>query len=288
MSCSRRLSRRFFGRSVIAAGGLAVLPGFMFLEAALAPDAELWPRWQAHDPASPAVVDHAPWQRFLDIYVGTDESGLNRVAYADIADPDKQALAAYIESLRLTQIDRFGRSEQLAYWINLYNALTVKLVVDFYPVDSIRDIVDKIELFEGDVFTRKLIDIDGEPISLNDIEHRILRPIWKDPRLHYAVNCASVGCPNLARRAYTGANAEELLEAGARAYVNSRRGVRFESGGMIVSKIYGWFDEDFGGDEAGVIVHLRSYAEPALAARLAANPAIVGYEYDWRLNLARP
>ena len=268
---------------MVSAFLVAALSGFMFLEVALAPKAELWPRWQTHDAASTAVIDHGPWDQFLKKYLKSSPDGINRVPYGQITDADKKALHGYLNRLRNIPIGRFNRAEQKAYWINLYNALTVRLVIGFYPVESIQDIDVSPGIFGGP-FDRKLLEIGGEPLSLNDIEHRILRPIWRDPRIHYAVNCASLGCPNLMARAYTGANTETLLDQAAQNYVNHPRGARVEDGRLIVSKIYAWFVDDFGGSEEGVLAHFRHLAKPPLARALKGRTGIDDYEYDWQLN----
>ncbi len=206
------------------------------------------------------------------------------VAYAQVTDADKKALGTYIAQLAATPISRLKRAEQRAYWINLYNALTVKVVLDHYPVESIRDIDISPGLFADGPWDKELIEVEGEALTLNDIEHRILRPIWRDPRVHYAVNCAAIDCPNLRSVAFTVGNAEMLLEAAARAYVNHPRGGRIEDGNLIVSSIYVWFQEDFGDNDAGVIAHLRRYAERDLAAKLSAVERIGSHDYDWSLN----
>ena len=258
------------------------------LHGLFAPKAELWERWTAHDPSAPATIDHRPWQRFLEGYVRRDAAGLNRVAYGRVGAADKAALERYLGGLAATPISGFRRPEQLAYWINLYNGLTVKLVLEYRGVESIRDIDISPGLVSDGPWGRKLIEVEGVPVSLDDIEHRILRPIWRDPRLHYALNCAAEGCPNLPLTAFTGRNAEALLTRSARDFVNSGRGVRFEHGELVVSSLYVWFKADFGGSDAAVIAHLRRYAEPALAARLAAHLAarrgIDDDAYDWTLN----
>ena len=125
------------------AGVLAlVLPlaGFASIEALFAPDAVLLERWTAHDPKSGADIDHGPWDRFLAAYVEADGDGINRVAYGRVGAADAQALDGYIGGLAAVPISRYSRPRQLAYWINLYNALTVRLILDHYPVDSICDI----------------------------------------------------------------------------------------------------------------------------------------------------
>ena len=247
-----------------------------------APRADLWERWTAHDPGATATIDHSSWDGFLKTYVSVFPDGVNRVAYAHVSDADRKRLDRYIDDLTALAISAYSRDEQRAYWINLYNALTVQVILDHYPVKSIRQI--KPNLFSVGPWRKKLITVEGEQLSLDDIEHRILRPIWRDPRLHYAVNCAAIGCPNLQTEAYTAANADTLLDRGARAYVNNPRGVAFRNGRLIVSSIYEWFQEDFGNSDEGVIGHLRRYAEPPLAARLNGTKRIAGDRYDWALN----
>ncbi len=254
------------------------------IEALFAPKAELWERWTAHDPAATATIDHAPWQRFLDAYLARHASGVNRLGYDNVTAQDRTVLAAYIDGLAALPITRYSRAEQQAYWINLYNALTVQVVLDHMPVASILDIDISPGLFADGPWGRKLVTIEGEAVSLDDIEHRILRPVWRDPRIHYAVNCASIGCPNLQGEAFTAANAERLLQAGARDYVNHPRGARVADSGLEVSSIYVWFQEDFGGDEAGVIAHLQHHAEAGLREKLAGVRVINGHDYDWALN----
>ena len=163
----------------------------------------------------------------------------------------------------------------------------MRVVLDHYPVESILDIDISPGFFSKGPWQRKLFTVEGEALSLDDIEHTILRPIWHDPRLHYALNCASIGCPELNPVAFTADNAERLLDESARAYINHPRGVEVTARGLQLSKIYSWYRDDFGADEADLLAHLRAFAEPALAAALDANTRIRGYEYDWRLNDVR-
>jgi hypothetical protein len=159
-------------------------------------------------------------------------------------------------------------------------------VLDHYPVESIRDIDISPGLFATGPWDKKLISIEGENLTLNDIEHRIMRPIWRDPRIHYVVNCASIGCPNLRDRAYSGTEIDTALDRAATAYVNDPRGVSVVDGKVSVSKIYDWFIEDFGGSEGMVLRHLQRYAAPELAARLEAIGKLSDVHYDWSINLA--
>ncbi|HSH69568.1 MAG TPA: DUF547 domain-containing protein [Deferrisomatales bacterium] len=250
-----------------------------------APKPDLWPRWQAHNPASTARVDHANWQGFLTTYVNADHpSGIYRVRYAQVSDVGRRALGEYLDALQATPVSTLNRAEQKAYWINLYNAVTVWEILEHYPVQSIREI--KSGWFSAGPWDKKLVTVEGEKMSLNDIEHRVLRPIFADNRVHYAVNCASLGCPNLQPVPFTAANTEALLERAARAYVNHPRGARFEGGSLHLSSIYDWFQVDFGESRTEVLDHLRRYAEGALAARLTDTVGVPTFEYgyDWALN----
>jgi Protein of unknown function, DUF547 len=260
------------------------LAGFASLETLFAPSAELWPRWQQHDPAATTRLDHGAWDALLTRYRRVGADGIARFAYGGVSAADRTALKAYIGGLQATAVSGLARGEQLAFWVNLYNALTIETVLAHYPVASIRDINISPGLFATGPWDKKLVTIEGERVSLNDIEHRILRPIWRDPRIHYVVNCASLGCPDLPPQALTAANVETVLEGQARSYVNHPRGVELAAGGLRVSSIYTWFSEDFGGSEASVIEHLRRHAEPGLAERLARVTAIAGHGYDWALN----
>lgn len=245
---------------------------------------ELMPYWKASNASSGKTVNHDGWDALLKRYVRTDKTGLNRFAYGRMTDSDKARLSGYVNKLTKMKITGFTRDEQLAYWLNLYNSLTIKVIVDHYPVRSIRDIDISPGIFSNGPWGRKLVRVEGRELSLDDIEHRILRPIWRDPRIHYGVNCASIGCPNLQDRAFTGKNAGKLLNIGARQYINSPRGVSISKDKVTVSKIYSWFAYDFGNSEKGVLLHLIKYADPKLAAQLRKLGRIHDAEYDWGLN----
>jgi hypothetical protein len=274
-------------RLSIAAATIA-LSGCTTLEAQLAPAAEPLKRWERHDPASRQAVDHRAWGGFLMRYRVAGTDGIARVRYASVAPADRAALAQYVAGLEAVDVDRLARPEQFAYWVNLYNAATLRLVLERYPVKSIRDISLGGGLFETGPWGAKLVTVKGERLSLDDIEHRILRPLWRDPRIHYVVNCASLGCPDIPPVPLTGANAESVLDAAARAYINHPRGASIREARLEASSIYRWYRADFGGSEAGVLAHLRRHAAAPLAAQLASISAIDRYRYDWSLNDAGP
>lgn len=262
--------------------------GFTSLGAVIAPGAQSWSRWREHNEDSRTVVDHAAWHQLLQRYIRPAADGINRFAYGEVDDADCRLLDAYLTELASTPVSTLSRGEQFAYWVNLYNALTVQVILDHYPVTNIRDIDLSGGLLSDGPWDDRLVTIEGTPLSLNDIEHRILRPLWGDPRIHYAVNCASLGCPNLQRDAFTADNSARLLDQGAVGFVNAPRGAQVQAGKLRVSSIHVWFKEDFGGRDRGVIDHLTQYAAPELRAQLEGIHSIAGHQYDWRLNDAAP
>ena len=251
----------------------------------------LIPVWDAGDDSNAATIDHSVWQSLLDAFVLEHESGVNRFDYAALKanSGERRRLRDYLAELQAIDPRDYSRAEQKAYWINFYNALTVETVTEEYPVDSIREISESLLGIGGFIPVGPWRDVRAEvaeiDLTLDDMEHGILRPIYRDPRIHYGVNCASIGCPNLVTTAFSAGNTEELLDAAARAYVNHPRGVDIvDEDFMVISSIYTWFVEDFGGDEEGVIEHLLQYAEPELEERLREFFGFIEYEYDWALN----
>ncbi len=242
-----------------------------------APKAELWAYWQANNNSNTASISHQAWQSILDrnlVQVG--ENALFR--YAEVTKEDKALLNDYLTQLAQLDPREFSRQEQYAYWVNLYNALTVKLILDNYPVASITKLGG---LFSFGPWDEKVFTVAGQTLTLNDIEHRILRPIWKDPRTHYAVNCASLGCPNLQAQAFTAQNTEQLLDKAAQTFINSSKGATLQKDTLILSSIYDWFAVDFGNQDA-LFAHLAQHRP-----ELSSYSGKVDYQYNWKLNDAK-
>ncbi len=248
------------------------------------PRAEPWAIWQAHDPELVQTIDHGAWEQFLTRYLRIGSDGAHRVAYGQVTPADRAALDGYIDQLAAVPIGTYNRAEQMAYWINLYNALTVRLVLDHYPIASIRDIDGAPRPLSGGPWEDKLVEVDGTPISLNDIVHRILRPIFDDPRVLYALSCGAVSCPNLQPEPYRGRDLDHQLSKVAMAYVNNPSCVSVEGDELDVSSLFRWYRDDFGGSDAAVIHQLMGYAEPRLAMSLQRFDRIGADNFDWRLN----
>jgi hypothetical protein len=277
------LTERLITKRLIS--GLLLFGLFAAHQAAAAPDADLWERWTAHDDTSAETIDHAAWTGFLGEYLHEDDEDVTRLDYGGVEAADRERLDRYIERLEGVSISDYSRAEQFAYWVNLYNAVTVDVVLEHYPVESIRDIDISPGWFSSGPWGAKLVTVEGEELSLDDIEHRILRPIWSDPRIHYAVNCASVGCPDLQPDAFTAVDMEDQLDRAARGYVNDSRGFTIDDNNdLIVSSIYHWFQEDFGESELQVIKHLQEYADESGAAMIERRTEYDSHRYDWSLN----
>ncbi|MGS2716959.1 DUF547 domain-containing protein [Eionea flava] len=269
----------------------------MSMNAIAAPKKVLLPEWQAYDESSRVSVDHGLWQAVLDRYLVTDALSQTYVNYSGLKaeatqqEARTQALGKKQPTLleeymgKLLAIDplTLNRNEQKAYWLNLYNAATVQLMVKHYPVSSITKVGGG--FFSFGPWNDEILTINNQLLSLNDIEHGILRPIYDDPRIHYGVNCASLSCPNLLAQAFTADNTEQLLDQAARDYINHPRGVSVEAQKVTLSKIYDWYQEDFNHSANGVLQHVRQYANAELIAVLdQLNQPYFRYAYDWQLN----
>ena len=252
--------------------------------AVAAPKADLWSYWQKHDDSNAASIDHQLWQNFLNQYLHEQDLGPSLISYASVDDASRQQLQQYIADLSNLSITHYSKAEQFAYWVNLYNALTVEVVLEHYPVESIMDIDISPGFFSRGPWDKTLIEIEQKPISLNDIEHRILRPIWQDNRIHYVVNCASLSCPELHSQALTASNSEQILQHSAKKYINSASGVTIQGDNKAeLSSIYRWYKEDFGDSKDSLKQHLLAYASPELSPKLKLVKRF-SYDYDWNLN----
>lgn len=248
----------------------------------------LWPRWTVNNPLSKAVISHQLWQDFLDSHVSSNQEGINLVDYANIDHKDFEQLKAYIKQMSAIDIENYNRQEQLAYWINLYNALTVQTVADYYPITNIQEIRISPGLFSVGPWGANLITVKKTPLSLDDINNRIIRPIWNDPRTLYTLNNATIGAANLSKRAYHGIDLEQQLNNAASTYINSLRGAQVIEGELIISKVYDWYEEDFGGTKKDVIKHLSQFAKEPLFSQLKHINSIDSYIYNWHINNPPP
>lgn len=260
-----------------------VMLGFV-TTASSADQQQAFERWSQHDEGSAMRVDHGDWEAFLLNYLRPGDDGVHRLAYGGVRARDRRILSDYVVTMGNVDIAAYRRSEQMAYWLNLYNALMVKLVLDHYPIASIRKLERPGAGSKNSPWNRPLMVIDDVALSLNDIEDHILKPISNDPRIYYAMTCAAIGCPNLQPIPFSGAQLDQQLSDAAMAYVNDPRCIEIENGELHISSLYRWNFQAFGGSERAVIQHLMAYAEPDLAMSLQAFDRLHGDRFDWRLN----
>lgn len=238
---------------------------------------------------SQKTIDHSAFDQFLRTYyvaptnTNAPHYGAALLRYADVTPADKAALTAYINRLQAVQVTSLNQDEQLAFWINLYNAQTIRVILDNYPVDSIRSIKTNAFDFKGP-WNDASLTVEGETLTLDNIENRIVRPIFNDPRIHYALNCAAIGCPNLRAQAFKGAGLNAVLDTQARTFINNPRAIKTEDGRVIASRIFLWYKKDYGDSEEDILSHIRQYANPELLQSLQGATNIDVYEYDWALN----
>ncbi|MEM0977256.1 MAG: DUF547 domain-containing protein [Pseudomonadota bacterium] len=256
----------------------------LWLEKRLVPKSHLLDgKWAEHDPTSRITLDHSSFDLLLQKHTALDGGGIRKVSYGAFTQADGQLLADYIAGLEGTDPSNLVRSEQYAFWINLYNAAVLRLILDQRLTRSMFD-AQRHPLDIKRPFHIPMVSVCGIPLSLHGIESGILRPVWRSPLLHYGLNCGAVSCPNIGPEAYRSKSLNDDLERAARAFVNDPRGVATKDRKLILSKIYFWYMDDFGGSEAALLDHIRAYAAPDLHQRLEGVQRVDGYAYDWSLN----
>jgi hypothetical protein len=231
-----------------------------------------------------ATFDHSKFDRILKEYV--DDKGL--VDYNGIAKD--QRFSEYMESLKRARMEALSFDGQLAFWINAYNAVTIDKVIQWKPKKSVRETFVPGLWTSTKFFTTPDHIVAGRRLSQDDIENEILRKQFKDPRIHFAIICASLGCPPLPRVAYTEENVQTRLEEETRKYMNSERGMRIDraENTLYLSKLFDWFAEDFIRKAGSVEAFIRPYLSQEALSFLDRNPKISYLEYNWALNALAP
>lgn len=235
----------------------------------LAPLNRVKPSWAS------APVDHSIYAVLLEKYVKH-----GHVDYRGFK-AEEEILDQYLKVLEKTDSDNRSPNEQFAFYINAYNAWTIKLILSGYPgVKSIKDL--------GSIFKspwkKRMCRIDGDVLTLDDIEHNILRPRFKDPRVHFAINCAALSCPPLGSEPYLGSTLDQQLNHATTAFINHPQRNYLEDNTLFISKIFKWFSEDFDNDVIGFIM---KYAKEVLKKELEAKKSKIKMkylDYDWSLN----
>ena len=265
--------RRDLAAGVCAAGLYALGLGALCL--ALAPAAR----------AAATPPDYRAWGELLARHYDPARG----MRYRELQRRDRATLQALRQRLAEVDPGRLARADQLAYWINLYNVSIVALVVDHYPIDSVRDLSTD-PIVRLNVFKKPSVRVKGGTLSLDEVEHERIRAGFRDPRIHFAVNCAAESCPPLRTEPYVGARLEQQLDEQARKFLAGPRGARLEErDGRVtvhVSKVMDWFAEDFERWAGGRVAFLKRYLPPEQRRRLeAAREVELEFDdYDWKLN----
>jgi len=240
-----------------------------------------------------AEFDHAPWDRVLKRFV-TEASRVDYAALkAEPGDLNRYVAQIAARSPVSHPQDFPTRASQLAYWINAYNALVMKSVIENWPTKSVRDI----GFLPYSFFWRQKFTAGGKRYTLNNLENDFLRKQLQEPRIHFVIVCAANSCPRLQRQAFTAENTERLLEAAARFFVNEPRNLKIEraSNRVTVARIYTFYNEDFenharktGKSPVGhpLLDYIWIYANEQTRATLEAldKPTVGDFEYDWGIN----
>ncbi|WP_179008063.1 DUF547 domain-containing protein [Winogradskyella forsetii] len=214
-------------------------------------------------------LDHSAWDKLLKKHVKDD--GL--VDYKGFKS-DGDQLNAYVTYLSENKPnENWAFEEQLAYFINVYNANTIKLIVDNYPVKSIKDVGATIS-----PFLKKFIRIGKKELSLADVEKGILQKM-NEPRIHFAINCASISCPKLLNEAYTAENVNQLMDKAAKEFINSKKNAISEDKAEL-SEIFKWYKKDFLKQSESIIDYINQYAE----TKINKGAEITFIDYNWKLN----
>lgn len=215
-------------------------------------------------PEIPIGIDHTPFTSMLSKYVD-DKGNVNYSAWKK----EESTLNEYLKNLKSTDVSSLSRDEQLAFWINAYNAFTVKLILKNHPVNSIKDINN------GKPWDSRWIVIDGNTFSLNQIENEIIRPTFNEPRIHFAVNCAATSCPPLRNEAFTAEKLDAQLEEQTKNFITNQKYNKLSESTIEVSKIFDWYQKDFG----NIASYINSYTEKDVS-----EAKVAFTNYDWSLN----
>lgn len=235
--------------------------------------------------AAAAEPDYRAWNMLLKKYYDPAKG----MDYRGLKAKDRPALEQLRRDMSRVNVASLSRDQQLAFWMNLYNISTVATVVEKYPVKSIRDISTD-PLIRLNVFKKQTIPLGNRKVSLDWVENENIRKTFKDPRIHFAINCAAKSCPPMRTEAFVGARVNQQLDDQTRRFLNGPYGARFKNDGkslvMTTTKIMDWFGEDFTKWGGGVVKFVQRYlsVEKKKAVPAGTKVRIQFDDYDWTLN----
>lgn len=237
-------------------------------------------------PVQAAEPDYSAWNRLLHDYYDAARG----MDYAGLKAKDLATLRGLRQEMARVDVGSLDRNEQLAFWINLYNISVVGIVTEGYPVGSIRDLSTD-PIIRLNVFKKDSVPFGSTAISLNDIENERIRDGFKDPRIHFAINCAARSCPPIRPEAFVGARLDEQLDDQTREFFSGPNGIKLDPGRKFVihtTKIMDWFGDDFDKWGGGRIPFIKRFVSTGIAEAItkAGDSARLDYDsYDWDLNV---
>lgn len=260
----------------------------IFLTSAFAVEKkELWDYWKQSNDFSKETIDHSYWDALLKKYVSI-QGGHSVVKYGRITAEDKNNILAYMDYLAGIPITIFSKKEQLAYWINLYNVKVWHVILRYYPVKSINKIDISPGTFSNGPWKKKVFLIERQPVSLYDIKNKILRPIWGDDRILYALNDGAMGSVYIQKDAFTAQNTEALLDSTREEYFQSSAAFSVSKRGTIkISSMFKWYLFDFASDEKALVDYLQRYGtdkQKTILKDFDVEKNKIKYSFDWKLN----
>ena len=222
-------------------------------------------------------VDHSLWDELLKKYVSDHPSGISRFDYDGVTAADKARIEEYLAMLEQLDPRQMSMGTQKPYWLNLFNASLIWQVIDSEPETSIKEISSRV------LWRKKRLYISMQDVSLDIIEHGILRTNFDDPRIHFGITGGTLGSANILNTAYTQENVEELLEQNTRDFLNQPRGLSFDKGRPTLSTIFKWYSKDFGARADDIKAFVAKYLSDE-KKQLWNDARRFGYSYDWGLN----
>lgn len=216
-----------------------------------------------------AQPDYTSWDKFLKKHV----SASGYVDYNAIKAEKKTLQQITQQFSAQTKVDLWAKNERLAFWINSYNAYTIQLIVDNFPISSIQD------LDKGKTWDVKRITVNGKKYSLNNIENDIIRKQFKDPRIHFALNCGAISCPPLLNKAYLPKTLDVQLETQTKNFFTNKLYQQISPTTAKISKIMDWYKSDFG----NIVNFINKYS----IVKVSSKTKIEYLPYDWALNIKK-
>ena len=260
---------------------------FIFMSSAFAaPKAiKLIGFWDDHEPLSAIQVNHSPWQEILNMYVDDQHaSGINRFDYEAVTAGDALKIKNYLDYLQKMEPRQLNSLEAQAFWINLHNAIMVDKIVDAYQSGSSRAVN---RLLRGGLRTtrwnRNVVEVVFQDISLDNIAHGILRPIWKDPRVNFVLATGALSGANMLKTAFDGENNEALLEQAKNDFFAHPKALRIENGRIVLNSIFDWYGEDFAPNKPALLRYIQENA-PEVTRQSMTGLSRTRFEYNWDLN----